>query len=93
MANSIFKNENLTCIFLSLFLCAQSVSAVQTDGQSHKGTQWANSALKIQCRIVRNTLPQTAFSANLSTGYIVETYFVVVSNKKLGCYFCVKNVY
>jgi len=40
---------------------------------------FVNSALKIRCRIVKNTLQQTAFSVILSTGYLFENMSIYQS--------------
>jgi len=42
----------------------------QTNQISLKECIFFNSALKLQCNIVKNTLLQTAFSAILPTGYV-----------------------
>jgi len=45
---------------------------------------FVNSALKIQCYVVNNTLLQTAFSAILPTGILVTIFLIFLHVNKSG---------
>jgi len=65
---------------LRLSISLQNVGKIDKKN-SVKECVFVNSALKIQCHVVNNTLLQTAFSAILPTG-IVQFFIKFVSQEK-----------
>jgi len=78
---SLCRPLNLERISTPIYVVVSRVQFTQWEKSPIKqfeGVCFVNSALKIPCHIVKNTLLQTAFLAILSTGYPLVVYIDIL---------------